>query len=486
MQFIETKLNQLFKNEYIIHGLFFIGIITFFIIKSNFHGDVLAGAKEEYLKLKFATRMNGFGFFMPWAGNGGDFYGHPGLMNLLYYLWSEVFGNTISSARHFVLASSCLTVVAIYTLVGRTYGIFVGFFTALSFFLLPLFQIESIIFMQLLGSFAPALFALYFYQRGNLFFYSVLATAGFLWLESAIAIPMAVLFYEIKGNFRNGRKFTGRLLTLLVPFLCAILFFIVRSQSEQIQKHVTQDLVIRRLLNPILIITENDWQELVNNRWATFTENLPFGFMVIFLLITGWSLFFRKIPRLGLTGKILGVAFLLQLTFYSLYSEHPGGGDFYLGFIFCFMVFFLMMSVVKHGKALSLGVIFLLAVNTWFQLKLPGYGMSPVTIDEYTRHEEYSRMKKKIEAIQGGPMRCFQFEFVYHNIFCHPFFNLVPENIQSVTKMDASNIVIIDNKDPTAWDQLYSHKMAPTGRSVHLGGIRGSDLSILWIKSFAD
>ena len=430
--------------------------------------------------------MDGLMYFMPWSGNGGDFYGHPGLMNLLYYLWSEVFGNTISSARHFVLTSSCLTLLSIYAVVCRSFGVFVGFCTALSFFLLPLFQIESIIFMQLLGSFAPALFALYFYKSERLFFYCLLATAGLLWLESAIAIPLAILFFELKEKKQWKWRDISRLAFLIAPVLSMALFFLVRSQTGMIEKHVTQDLVIRRLFNPLLIISENNWHELAENRWTTLAENLPMGFVFIFVMTLGWALTQKKIPKLETTGRVLGLAFVLQLAFYSLYSEHPGGGDFYLGFIFLFMMFFIVMNTLSLGRILSLGVIVLIGSNTLVQLHKIEYGMSPVTIYEYTRHAEYSQLKKKIEAIPGGPYGCFQQEFEFQVVFCHPFFNLVPGNIEPVTQMEESDIVILDNQDPMAWEELYSHAMAPTGRSEYIGEFRDADLSILWIESFAD
>ena len=423
----------------------------------------------------FVSHVESLAHFLPWKGKQADFYGHPGMMNLLYFQFGEWFGKSIVSLRLFCLLMSGALLVVYYSLLKSHVNRFTALFAGLSFLALPMFQVQSLVFYNELGSFALALGGLFFYFKRQYWLYALFASAAFLYLESSLAYSLAVIIVDRK----SGTNWWA----LLTPMAVAILFFFLRGLAVgEVVEHGTQELVMRRLMNPWLILREINWFQLASARWYTLADNVS-AWMAPVLVVGGLLPFVGhrrwQPPRLL---WVLFVGWIFQLLFFSLLSTEEGGRDFFSGFLLLFAGIYFLLSCLTAKKWLvgGAGLVGLLLVSgmalgnkqhSWF----------------YTSFYDYQKWDSKKQTIrQGilslgeGPFLCHA-ELNLHNfLFCSDFFGERPDNIQQVGERNQSTFTLTRQGDERSQGKLNSrgyvtestHELGPLFDEVPLLGVR--------------
>lgn len=479
---LEDRLkNFLFAGNRDAVVLFFL-VSSFFILKAWLHTDFLCGEFEEYLKLKFVIPMSqGISFFYPWSGNGGFLYGHPGFMNFLYYCWSRVFGVDLHSTRMFCLSVHTLLIPFFYLTLRKGLGREVAFYSSVAVMLLPLFQVETVLFVVELGSYTLAFTALFFYMRNSIFLYSLFASLAFLYLESALAFAAGVLVYELVWGRKQLFQRPSRLVFLLMPLVTAILFFLIKVSFDAHGAHITQDLVLRRLMNPLLIFTETDFILLGKARWYTLEECLPLVFICVFPLVAAY--FFLKKKHLFQENLffILFFAAFLQLVFGSFFSEAMGGSDFYAGFFVMFLIFFISLKEFPFFHILALLTLSVLGVNTYKEVNFRGHGWFQTSFAEYSRIDEIVLAKKIMESVKGGPFKCSLGGFDYSYLFCSEFFQVKPSNFRIVESLEDSDVLIARPHSEYEQGIIRQHNLK-VEKGPYLGRLHGKDTNLYFIQ----
>ena len=448
-------------------------VVSFFALTSYFHSGVLVGGMDEYYKLKFVLDMDGFSYFLPWNGNGGAFYGHPGLMNLLYYCWSEVFGNTMVSVRHFCLFFSTMALALFYLFLVRETSRPQAFFATLGALSLPMLQVQSILFLNQLGCYVWIFLSLIAYQRKNWWLFFLFSLLGFLWLESALAFVVAVLIIEIWISLKNKALNLKAIMSCLGVIVGVVAFFYAKSLSGADDAHTTQEFVLRRLSNPQFLLTEIDYFSLLYNRYQTVREA---GLGMFVLGSVGLMILTVHRHQLLPLSKALSSLFLgsLGIVFFgSFLSTHPGGADTYGVFFFIYAFVFIGIRLLPKGKVLTTLMMGLLIYSSVVQLIQTDQSQGQTNFAEYQSQKVFQELQTSLGDLPGS-YDCGWPQGDFSPLFCHPFFGFQARNLRSRKILTGQNPVVVMAREDEVWmrqnlkDQHYDIKtVTHAGRAFY-------------------
>ncbi len=414
----------------------------------------------------FIASLSDWKIFLPWSGSGSLFYGHPGGMNFLYFLFSKFFWNDLQAARLFCLIMSSLCIFFYYLLLKFQMKPLMSALAASSLLILPMFQVQSLLFLNEYGSYALAFASLVAYQKNKMGTYAALMSMAVFYLESALSYALAIIFIEFLQTRKSIRAFIClKNWALFTPILLLLFFFLTKSfgVSEPFT-HNTQDLVLRRLSRPPLIYSEINWSNWLRARSYTFTENLPFSvtFLIIMLPILGWM---QKIKWPHFI-QILFFASITQFVFFSFLSVDIGGRDFFGVFCFLFATSFFVLGGFRQGLAAATVIFMALSAFSWSRLTSGQASWFQTTLREYSNQNFFLEIKQQIEN-QPGNFICYPNIGYLSKAFCTDQFLSQAENFQVGRDKSQLFMAIMPEHDEHGFSRI-SDKFTYKGK-INLG-----------------
>lgn len=483
LKFIEKTIQNFLESGRSPDFFIFAVLLIFAVSKFLVHGDVFLIHLEEFDKIRFAVNPIEIADFYPWSGEQSLFFGHPGLMNLSYWCFQFLAGNDLESVRLFCLIMSTSLLGVFYLLLKKWVNTSTAFFACLAFLSLPMFQVQSIVFFNELGSFTLALLGVHFFLQKRYFSYALLASLAFLYLESSIAYSLAI-FLLAGGCSREHFKSRGilRWVAMMTPFLVVALFFCLRELSGvDSYEHNTEALVLRRLFQPWLIFQEIHWGNLARARAYTFLENLGWIFSPVVLFGGLVPFIWREKFQPPRVLYYLLVAGLLQLIFFSLFSTEEGGRDFFSGYLVLFSGLFFCFSRLPKGKTFSLAVLILLCVVSVVKLNTPQISWFHTKLEDYHSFKvRVSGLKTAIEGLGEQDLKCSPRLGHLNSLFCTDFFAIRPDNIQIVSKRRESNFSLLKRGDTLGMNKLLRYHTIK--KTIDLGTFFPEGVQGIWLE----
>jgi len=394
-------------------------------------------------------------FFFPGEHPEGAFFGHPGLNNFLYFLYSSIFGVSLFSMRAFSLIISCLFVLSFYCFVSVTSNRRVAFYSSLSLMMLPMFQIQSIMFFNEMGSLMFALVSLALLHQKRLKSYALFGIMAVLFLESAIAFYIAISLISIfhlmkKKNMDYNKQVLGY---SLVPSLFLVSFFLCEYiTTGEISNHITRHVISNRLDSSV------GWPGLMIDvlpRYAiTFKENFSPIFLLSCVSLVIYHVLYKRKSWFLISGvKILFLPALFYLLFFTFFSEFQGGRDLYVIFLFLIFYFFQYVDLITSRKLVYALCLLVIAQGSYSRLNSTGRSHFQTSLQEYQREDIYKEFTEKIlEKVDDH--KCYvSSKFFYNNIYCRNFYG-VQEDIEQTKKKSTPFFVLLSKNNLQKVEEL--------------------------------
>lgn len=448
--------------------LFTVSILCFGFFKYYYHGETAFFDLEEVYKTVFITDDHSLSYFFPGNHSKYAFFGHPGINNFLYLIFSTLFGKSIISVRLFSLLVSLLLVISYFNFIAITSSRNVAFYSSLTLLLLPMFNIQSICFYNEIGSLAFVLLSLIFLKKEKLSFFSLTGIIAILYLESAFAFYASILIFALIDCLkdRDKRKNIKVIMATSMPIISLLIFFLCEYLATgNLSNHITVDLVYQNLMNPTDSI-----KHLLNNQFMdrlhlTLSENFSHQSLIMFSLVPLYHFVFkRKSWHLNWGIKTILLPTFFFLLYFNLFSIFYGGRDFYVLFLFLFYYYFYFLNKLKFGNILSLISLLIISINSYQQLNKNKMTSFQTSLKEYEISDDYVDFTNKVKSLTKGYHCYVGKELFFNKLFCHSFFGFNHDLIPTSTERRGNFFIIFKSQelirieDFEKWAKLNNYK----------------------------
>lgn len=462
------------------HSLMFYTIIlTFFIVKLILHGSVGLIDIEEANKTEFLFMKTDFFFFFPGEHPEGALFGHPGLNSFLYFLYSKIFGASLYTARSFSLLISCLFLLSFYNYIRQICDSRVAFYSASAFLCLPMFQVQSILFLNEIGSLLFIFIALSSLYRERLLAYCFFSALAVFYLESAVAFPISIILISLsKRIFSGERKYDRSIIIFsLIPILMLVAFFVCEYiMTGSYSNHITSEIVSSRLTDPHNLI--NILSDVLPRYFITIDENLHSLVSILILLFLVYNLVFKK-RKWSLSNRmnvfIIATAFFVM--YFTFFSEHQGGRDLYVFFIPLYYFLFYCLGKKISNEVLCFVSLFIIGVNSYMKLGEKGVSHFQTTLSEYERADTF----KKFSGLIGNELEgyhCYKdSRFILNNVFCRDYYG-IKTDLKISEKIKEPIFILLFKNDSSKKNELYewSEENNYSVKTRNIGNLEDKDV----------
>lgn len=287
---------------------------------------------------------------------GEDCVGHPGYFFWLWAILMTVFGDTAIIAH--IIPAICVffSLTGIYKLGRQLAGIRVGIFSAIALLVSPVFITQGFIPLPVSAAVAAAVWAIYFYSKGNFIKASILCSVAVIMREQVLLLAGAFFFAEL---ITNGFRKPLRLLTYCLPILVLGLTFLanylVKGYFIQITHSISTSIDInwnelyKRIIyfSEHLLLSEWRWLPVTAGITAITSKKFPIWTTALFAL----SLVLTAIFNLpGIYSLLL---ILITVTVLIKFKRIPSPTILAMMLFILLMVIF--MASVKYLTEFGLG-----------------------------------------------------------------------------------------------------------------------------------
>ncbi len=163
--------------------------------------------------------------------------GHPVLFTFIQAIGYSVFGDGVIGGHITALIISTVLLCSVYFVTAKFYSKYTGLVAVMLLIVQPLFFAQSVLILPEISLVLFMLWAIYFWLQKKYILHGIFATFAILIKETAIILPLVIVFSEILIYLFNKEKieknkFRVKYLFVLLPFLVFGIFLLIQKQQN--------------------------------------------------------------------------------------------------------------------------------------------------------------------------------------------------------------------------------------------------------------